>query len=74
MLSMPGRLPTAVGVKVSATVQLVPGASDAAQVLEVTAKSPVAAGAPMVTGAPPLFVAVNVTEEDAVPTASDPKL
>ena len=74
MLSTPLRLPRAVGEKVTKSVQLAPAASAGVQVVEATAKSPLAEGVCRLTGAPPVFRAVMVAEVEVDPSATEPKL
>ena len=74
ILSRPLRLPRAEGENVTTTVQLLPEESDAVQLVEATAKSPLAVGAWRLTGAPPLLVAVKVVDADVEPRATVPKL
>lgn len=59
MVSVPVRVPVAVGVKVTLISQLAPAATEAPQVL-VSAKSPLTATLLMVNGALPVFVRVTV--------------
>jgi hypothetical protein len=59
---------------VIAIVQLLAAASDAPQVFDTSAKSPVIVGGASVTAAPPLFVAVTVTEGAVLLRTTDPKL
>jgi hypothetical protein len=73
MLSVPVAGPAAVGEKATCTVQLAEGASDAPQVVEARENGPVSAGACRLTAMPPLFVAVNVADDEA-PIATDPKV
>jgi hypothetical protein len=64
MVSVPLRVPVVVGVKVTLIMQLDPAASVAGEsghALELTAKSPLAAAPPMVSGAVPEFVRITVS-------------
>jgi hypothetical protein len=67
IVSVPVRVPTAVGVKVTLIVQLPPAATGAEQV-SVSAKSPLGTMLVMVKGPVPVLLSVTVQAPDGEPT------
>lgn len=73
IVSVPVRLPAAVGTNATCTPQVAPGASDAPQ-LEATLKSPVATMDSIATARLPLLVSVTAWAALAMPTPCGPKV
>ena len=74
MLNPPERIPAAVGVKLTATLQLAPPASVVPQLLLVSTKSPLIANANPDSAAPPLLVRVMSCALAVAPTCCAEKL